>query len=99
MKKAIFMILIVFCLYCSSAFAINYSNMNFSNFKVKQFTPENVKKSYYDSFDIYYKSYDYQQRDFCDSSGSDVKGARIRNECEARSFERRSEAEPRRNER
>lgn len=58
MKKAIFMILIVFCI-CTFAFAIDYSNVNFSDFKKIQFMPKNVEKSYYDSFNIYYKSYDF----------------------------------------
>ena len=60
MKKAIFMILIVFCLCCTSVFAIDYSNVNFSDFKKIQFMPKNVEKSYYDSFNIYYKSYEYK---------------------------------------
>ncbi len=59
MKKVIFIILLIFCI-GTSAFAIDYSNVNFSDFKKIQFTPKNVEKSYYDSFSIYYKSYDYQ---------------------------------------
>ena len=60
MKKAIFIILLIFCI-CTFAFAIDYLNVNFSDFKKIQFMPKNVEKSYYDSFNIYYKSYDYQE--------------------------------------
>ncbi|MBO4507844.1 MAG: hypothetical protein J5747_04335 [Spirochaetaceae bacterium] len=56
----LFAIILIIYLCCTSAFTIDYTNLNFSDFNEKQFTPKNVKESYYDSFNIYYKSYEYQ---------------------------------------
>lgn len=60
-RSKLLLIMVTFCLCCTSAFAIDYSNVIFSDYKAKQFTPKNVNESYYDSFIIYYKSYDYQE--------------------------------------
>ena len=52
----IFVILII----CStSAFALDFGNISFSGYQKKAFTPQNATRAYYDSFNIYYKSYNY----------------------------------------
>lgn len=59
-SKLLLVLMGVFCLCCTSAFAIDYSNVNFSEFKVIPFHADEDGETYYKSFDIYYKSYDYQ---------------------------------------
>ena len=55
----LFAIILIIYLCCTSAFAIDYSNVNFSEFKVLPFHADEDGEIYYKSFDIYYKSYDF----------------------------------------
>ena len=49
------LIIIVLCTF--GAFSIDYGSIKFSDFKSKAFSPKAGSGAYYDSFTIYYKSY------------------------------------------
>lgn len=58
-KLLIIAILIIVALCTLGAFSIDYGSIKFSDFKSKAFTPTGVSGAYYESFTIYYKSYNY----------------------------------------
>ena len=59
-SKVLLAIMFIFGLCCTSTFAIDSSNVTFSDFKVMPFYADEDEETYYESFDIYYKSYVYQ---------------------------------------
>lgn len=65
MEKRSRLLLITFAILLSClnnmAFTMNYNNINFREFKKTSFQAETEGIAYYDSFNIYYKSYDYQE--------------------------------------
>ena len=62
-KLLIAAILIIIAICTTGAFSIDYGNIKFSDFKSKAFSANAGSGSYYDSFTIYYKSYDYKGND------------------------------------
>lgn len=58
-KLVITAVLIIITLCTIGAFCIDYGSIKFSDYKSKAFSPKGVSGAYYDSFTIYYKSFNY----------------------------------------
>jgi hypothetical protein len=52
-------IFVILAICCTGVYALNFSNVSFSGYQKKAFTPKNASGTYYDNFNIYYKSYNY----------------------------------------